>query len=65
MNLSEIKEKYKQILEESEQDKSDDEWEIAYSRMKNKRRRHVLTQSNCINHQSKELVDEQVVLKLK
>lgn len=49
MNLLEIKEKYKQILQEPESEQSDDEWEMAYSQMKNKRRRHILTESSCIN----------------
>ena len=49
MNLLEIKEKYKQILEEPESEQSEDEWEMAYSQMKNKRRRHILTESSCLN----------------
>lgn len=49
MNLLQLKEKYKQILEEPESEQSDDEWELAYSQMKNKRRRHILTESSCQN----------------
>jgi hypothetical protein len=45
MNLETIKAKYKQILEDPELESapSDEEWELAYSKMNNKRRKHILT----------------------
>lgn len=64
MNLLQIKEKYKRILEEPESEHSDDEWELAYSQMKNKRRRHILTESSCLNA-SLPLPDENALLKTK
>lgn len=64
MNLLQIKEKYKQILEEPESEQSDDEWELAYSQMKNKRRRHILTESSCINAPSLP-IDDIAILKTK
>ena len=64
MNLLEIKEKYKQILEEPESEQSDDEWELAYSQMKNKRRRHILTESSCLNT-TQVPIDDASLLKVK
>lgn len=54
MTLSLIKDKYKQIVQDPHQDsvESDDEWEQAYSRMKNKRKSHILAESKIMNQSS-------------
>ena len=46
MQASQIRDKYKRILEEPEQEDSDDEWEIAYSHMNRQRKKKILTEAN-------------------
>lgn len=46
MQASQIRDKYKRILEEPEQEDSDDEWEIAYSHMNRQRKKKILTETN-------------------
>lgn len=43
MQASQIRDKYKQILEEPESEDSEDEWEIAYSQMAKQRKKRILT----------------------
>jgi hypothetical protein len=44
MKAEQIRQKYKQILEEPEDDQdSEDEWEIAYSQMAKQRKKRILT----------------------
>jgi len=64
-----IKEKYRQIIEEPElESQSEDEWEDTYQTMKNKRRRNILGESQCMNRLSLSMnhtSDEQNYLKVK
>ena len=43
MNISKIRQKYKEILEEPESDNSEEEWQYAYRNMQKKRKKHLLT----------------------
>lgn len=46
MQASQIRDKYKQILEEPESENSEDEWEIAYSQMAKQRKKRILTEAS-------------------
>jgi hypothetical protein len=46
MQASQIRDKYKQILEEPESENSEDEWEIAYSQMARQRKKRILTEAS-------------------
>jgi hypothetical protein len=51
MQAAQIRDKYKQILEEPESEDSDDEWEIAYSQMAKQRKKRILTESSAVLNQ--------------
>lgn len=46
MQAAQIRDKYKRILEEPEEEDSDDEWEIAYSQMNKHRKKKILTEAS-------------------
>ena len=43
MEAQQIRDKYKRILEEPEEEDSEDEWEVAYSQMTKQRKKKILT----------------------
>lgn len=64
MQAAQIRDKYKQILEEPESEDSDDEWQIAYSQMARQRKRRILTESSVLPN-TQENGEGQGVLALK
>lgn len=65
MQASQIRHKYKQILEEPESENSDDEWEIAYSQMAKQRKKRILTEASPNKTYTENNDPQQSVLALK
>lgn len=61
MNIETIRNKYKQIFEQSEGEDSEDELQVAYTRMEKKIKQHILKESNIINQTI--ISDENILVK--